>query len=76
MSTSPQVITLELQAIVGALTLAQNALKRVDGQRPPGPPVVPDQTTALNVIVTISGQIQTLATAILATPAGVPGAGP
>jgi len=76
MPTSPQVITLELQAIVGALTLAQNALKRVDGQRPPGPPTVPDQITALNVIVTISGQIQALGGTILAGAVGVPGAGP
>lgn len=74
MPTSPQLITLELQAIVGALTLAHNALKRVDGQRPPGPPVVPDQVTALNVITSMSGQIQTLAGGILAGgPPGTPG---
>lgn len=73
---SAQVITLELQAIVGALTLAQNALKRVQGQMPPGPPIVPDELTALNVIVTLSGQIQALGSTILAGTVGVPGAGP
>ena len=73
---SAQVITLELQAIVGALTLAQNALKRVQGQAPPGPPIVPDQLTALKVIVDLSGQIQALGNTILAGTPGVPGAGP
>ena len=76
MSTSPQIITLELQAIVGALTLAQNALKRVQGQAPPGPPIVPDQLTALNLIVTMSGQIQTLAGAVLVGTPGTVGTPP
>ena len=64
------------QVITGALTLAQNALKRVQGQSPPGPPIVPDQLTALKVIVDLSGQIQALGNTILAGTPGVPGAGP
>jgi len=76
MPTSPQLIMLELNAIVGALTLAQNTLKRVNDQRPPGPPTVPaDQLTALNVIGNLSGQIQTLATAMI-PPVGTPGGPP
>lgn len=74
MSTSPQLITLELNAIVGALTLANNTLKRVQGQMPPGPPIVPDQLTALTVITDLSTQIQTLSAAIQASggPVGTP----
>jgi hypothetical protein len=76
MATSVQVIALELNAIVGALTIANNALKRVQGQMPPGPPVVPDESTPLKVIVDLSTQIQTLSNTILAGTVGVPGAGP
>lgn len=70
MATDPRVIQLELTAIVGALTLANNTLKRVDGQRPPGPPIVPDQTAALRQIADLAGQIKDLATKILTDPAG------
>ncbi len=70
MPTDPRVIQLELTAIVGALTLANNTLKRVDGQKPPGPPNVPEQLAALNNIIDLSGQIKTLATAMISDPAG------
>jgi hypothetical protein len=76
MSTSVQIITLELNAIVGALTLANNTLKRVQGQMPPGPPAVPEQLTALKVISDLSTQIQTLSAAIQAGPVGTPGTPP
>jgi hypothetical protein len=73
MPTDPRLIQLELTAIVGALTLANNTLKRVNDQKPPGPPTVPEQTNALRQIVDLSDQIGTLAKAILSDPAGTPG---
>ena len=74
---SVQVIALELNAIVGALTVANNALKRVQGQMPPGPPTVPEEVTPLKVIADLSTQIQTLAGTILTgTPGTTPGTPP
>lgn len=71
MATDPRIIQLELTAIVGALTLANNTLKRVNDQKPPGPPSVPEQLASLNQIVELSGQIQTLAkTMVTGDPAG------
>ena len=59
---SKQLITFELDAIVGALTLANNALKRVQTQLPAGPPFVKDEITALKVVADLSTQLQTLST--------------
>ena len=70
MATDPRIIQLELTAIVGALTLANNTLKRVNDQKPPGPPTVPEQLEALRQIVDLSGQINTLARSIIGDPAG------
>ncbi len=67
---SDQVITLELQAIVGTLRLAHAALERVNGQKPPGPPDQPAQVDALNNIVKLSSNINQLATTMLGSPAG------
>lgn len=64
---SVQVIKFELDAIVGALTLANNALKRVHGQLPAQPPVMQDEITALNVVVDLSGQLQDAAKRMLST---------
>lgn len=83
MATDPRIIQLELTAISGALTLANNTLKRVNDQKPPGPPIVPDQLTALRTIVDLATQIRDLGTKMLTEPApdpagtpGTPGTAP
>jgi hypothetical protein len=66
MATDAKIITLELQAIAGALTVASNALVKVQGQQPPGPPIEPAQIAALNSITASAGSITATAAAILA----------
>ena len=63
--TDPAFIAAELQAINGALALANGALKRVQTQCPPGPPSEPTQVKLLNQIVTNAQSVQQIANAIL-----------
>jgi hypothetical protein len=66
MATDSKIITLELQAIAGALSVANNALLKVQSQCPPGPPVEPAQIAALNSLTASAGTINATAAAILA----------
>lgn len=63
--TDPAIITVELQAINGALALANSAIKRVQNQYPPGPPTEPTQLKLLNAITTSAQSIEQIANAIL-----------
>jgi hypothetical protein len=67
MPTDPKIITLELQAIAGALRLAKNGIAQVSTQISPGPPTDPTQIQLFNTIVTTAQAIETTATTILAT---------
>jgi hypothetical protein len=75
MPTDPKIITLELQAISGALTVAYNALNKVQSQMPPGPPIEPAQIAALNSIATSASGISATDVSILANGGG-PGTNP
>ncbi len=59
-----KIIALELQAIAGALTVSNNALTKVSGQYPPGPPE-DGWITSLNSIIASAKAISGTATAIL-----------
>lgn len=75
MPTDPRIITLELQAIAGALRLAKNGVEQVSTQVKPGPPSDPVQIDLLNTIVTQAQSIAATGTTILGTTSPPTGGG-
>jgi len=76
-STSPQDLTLQLQAVAIAMTALNQIATRISQQRPPGPIITPAETAAWQTIATQATAINATATPYLpgATGGGSPTGG-